>query len=220
MVADSPVGTRLNTTIRHVAQDRHGVTVTTQAGERFQGRAAVIAVPLNTLADIHFEPALNAARREAAAEGHVGHSVKVWALVEGAPQGYYGAGMAPGLLWLTTQKELPEGSLMLGFGPGPGLFDIHSVEAVQRNVDAYMDGARVLKVDAHDWSADPYSKGAWAGNGPGQLTRWAEGIRNPEGRLFFAGSDIATRWCGFMEGAVDTGSKAAASVDALLRAEL
>jgi hypothetical protein len=92
---------------------------------------------------------------------------------------------------------------MPGFGPGPGLLDVNGVEAIQRNVDAYMDGARVLKVDAHDWSADPYAKSAWVGFGPGQLTRWGNGIRKPEGRLFFAGPDIATKRAGWIEGAVD-----------------
>jgi monoamine oxidase len=220
MVRESGAEIRLHAPVRHVAQHGHGVTVTTDAGERFSARAAVVAVPLNTLGDISFDPALNPARQEAAQEGHIGHSVKVWALVEGAPPGFYGVGQGPGLLWLATQQELPEGSLMLGFGPGPGLLEVNSVEAIQRNVDAYMDGARVLKVDAHDWSADPYSKSAWVGYGPGQLTRWGNGIRRPEGRLFFAGSDIATKWAGWIEGAVDTGGRAAAQIDALLQSAL
>ena len=216
IIADSGAEVRLETPVRRIAQDDRGVSVTTQAGETYTARAAVVALPLNVLGDVEFSPGLGAARRQAAAEGHCGHATKVWALVQGAPPYFLGAGLGPGLVWLGTQRELPEGSLMVGFGPGPGVLDVHSVEAIQRNVDAFVPGAEVVRIDAHDWSADPYSKGAWASYRPGQLTRYGAALRAPEGRLAFATSDIATKWAGWMEGAINSGSAAAEQVAALL----
>lgn len=53
-------------------------------------------------------------------EGHTGHSVKLWALVEAAPPSFEGVGHGPkGLKWFGTKHELPEGSLKVGFGLDP-----------------------------------------------------------------------------------------------------
>ncbi|MDB5077088.1 MAG: putative oxidoreductase [Chloroflexi bacterium] len=59
MARDSGARIRLNTPVRRVTQTERGVTVTTHAGENFSARAAVVAVPLNTLGDISFDPLSN-----------------------------------------------------------------------------------------------------------------------------------------------------------------
>lgn len=217
MIADSGAEVRLATPVQRVAQDARGVAVTACSGEAFRVAAAVVAVPLNVLGAIEFAPELRPLNRLAANEGHVGHATKVWALVRHAPRYFLGVGWGPGLVWLGTQRELPEGSLMVGFGWGPGVLNVHSHEEVQRAVQAFVPGAEVLAIDAHDWSADLFARGAWAAYGPGQLTRWGAALREPEGRLVFAGSDLATRWAGWIEGAIATGTTAAARVAAMLR---
>jgi len=211
---DSGADLQLNTPVTAVAQDSHGMTVTAQDGRTCTATAVVMAVPLNTLADIQFTPPLHAAKQAAAAERHPGRALKVWALVKGAPPNFYGHGQGPGLIWLATQFELPEGSLMAGFGAGPQMLDF---AAIERNVHAFLPGAALLKVDAHDWNADPFSKGAWTAYGPGQLTRFLPGLRIPEGRIAFAGSDLAVKWAGWMEGALSSGSQAATYIDTLLQ---
>lgn len=216
MIRDAGAEVRLDTPVGRIEQDETGVTVTARSGERFTAFAAVVAVPLNVLGEIAFSPALGDAKRAAAAEGHVGKASKVWALVRGAPPGFYGVGLGPGLVWLSTQEEWPEGSLMLGFGLGPDALDVGSAEAVRRCISAFVPGAEMVRFDAHDWNADPYARGAWAAYGPGQLTRWGPALREPEGRLAFAGSDLATRWAGWMEGAVASGGHAAEHVETIL----
>ena len=47
---------------------------------------------------------------------------------------------------------------------------------------------------------------------PGQLTRFHSAFQETEGRLAFAGSDLALGWAGWMDGAVETGARAAAQV--------
>ena len=37
-------------------------------------------------------------------------------------------------------------------------------------------------------------------------------IRRPHGRLYFAGTETATRWSGYMDGAVEAGERAAREV--------
>jgi monoamine oxidase len=217
MIRESGAEVRTSTPVRSVVQEDRRVTVTTRSGDTVAAAAVVVAVPLNVLSDLEFSPPLHTAKRTAATERHAGHMAKVWALMRGAPAYFYGAGQGPGMIWLATQSMLPEGNLMVGFGPDPAKLDVRSVADVQRGVDAFVPGAEVVKIDGHDWSADPYAKGTWVAYRPGQLTRFGRALREPEGRLVFAGSDFATKWAGWIEGAIASGTLAAEQASALLR---
>src|SRR5204863_525603 len=47
---------------------------------------------------------------------------------------------------------------------------------------------------------------------PGMLTQYGAALREPVGRVHWAGTETATEWCGYMEGAVASGERAAAEV--------
>jgi monoamine oxidase len=68
-----------------------------------------------------------------------------------------------------------------------------------------------------DWSTDPWSTGCITPLTPGVLTAGGEHLRKPSGRIFWAGTESAQRWCGYMEGAISAGARAAAEVHASLR---
>ncbi len=64
-----------------------------------------------------------------------------------------------------------------------------------------------------DWRADPWAGGCVAGMPPGARSagaRW----RGPfgGGRIHVAGTEAATRWPGFMEGAIEAGERAARAI--------
>ncbi|MFT4570742.1 MAG: monoamine oxidase [Candidatus Binatia bacterium] len=69
-----------------------------------------------------------------------------------------------------------------------------------------------------DWSTDPWSTGCITPLTPGILTAAGEHIRKPSGRIFWAGTESAVHWCGFMDGAVSAGARAADEVHASLAA--
>jgi hypothetical protein len=113
---------------------------------------------------------------------------------------------------------LPEGSLVNCFAPSRADFDSTSVEDVRRAIRLYAPDVEVLAIDSHDWNADPYSKGSWMAFRPGWLTRYVDAMREPEGRVIFAGSDIALGFsAGWIDGAVQSGVAAAAEVEHVLR---
>lgn len=65
------------------------------------------------------------------------------------------------------------------------------------------------------WSQQEWTYGAYAGlPGPGVITGEGFGpaLRAPVGRVHWAGADTATRWYGAMDGAVQSGERAAAEV--------
>jgi monoamine oxidase len=69
-----------------------------------------------------------------------------------------------------------------------------------------------------DWSADPWSTGCITPLTPGVLTAGGEHLRKPAGRIFWAGTESAKRWCGYMDGAISAGARAANEVQASLKA--
>jgi monoamine oxidase len=48
--------------------------------------------------------------------------------------------------------------------------------------------------------------------GPMTLSRYGAALRAPCGRLHFAGTETAARWPGYMDGAVESGLRAAREV--------
>lgn len=63
------------------------------------------------------------------------------------------------------------------------------------------------------WGNEEYSRGCYVGLcGPGTVTGMAEALREPVGRVHWAGTETATRWCGYMDGAVRSGKRAANEV--------
>jgi monoamine oxidase len=61
--------------------------------------------------------------------------------------------------------------------------------------------AEVQRVLVHRWTDEPQAKGAFSVFYPGQMSRWTNTIRRPEGRVHFAGEHTAAH-SGWIEGAL------------------
>ena len=68
-----------------------------------------------------------------------------------------------------------------------------------------------------DWTAETWTGGCSAGYAvPGALSHFGAAQRAPVGRIHWAGSETAREWFGYMEGALESGERAAREViDAL-----
>jgi monoamine oxidase len=61
-----------------------------------------------------------------------------------------------------------------------------------------------------NWHDEPWSRGGPVGlMGPGTLTTLGPALREPVGRVHWAGTDTATDWNGYMDGAIQAGERAA-----------
>ncbi len=218
MVRDGSAEVRLNSPVVQVSQDGGQVRVATKQGQVFAARAAIIALPLNVFAGIDFQPALSRAKVAASKKRHTGSGTKVYAKVAGRHPVLFGNGpqdLPLNFVW--TEYDDPDGQLLVGFGPSPALLDTQDRAAVERAIRAYLPDARVVDIHSHDWNGDPYSLGTWCMYPPGMLTGSLEALQKPEGKLFFAGSDIASGWRGFIDGAIESGAIAAANAVHQLR---
>jgi pseudooxynicotine dehydrogenase len=202
---------RLETPVAAVRAGRERVEVETRAGEVLAASAVVVAVPLNVLGAIAFEPPLSEGKQQGIALGQASRGVKIFirargddvmqnAIKPGHPFGY-----------LDTELLLGDGmQLQIGFGVDAASCHASDAPAVQRALDDILPGYELVGATAHDWLADEYARGTWAIHRPGWYTSHHAEMQRPEGRVVLAGSDLADGWAGFIDGAIESGLRAGA----------
>jgi monoamine oxidase len=203
------VETRLSTPVATIRQDANRVEVESRAGEVFGARAVVVAVPLNTLGAVEFDPPLSPSKREGIALGQSSRGIKLFVRARGdePTTNAIRAGHAFG--YIDTELVLEDGTqLLIGFGLDAEACDASDHASVQRQLDEILPGLELVDSTAHDWLADEFSRGTWATHWPGWYTRYHEEMRRPEGRVVLAGSDLADGWSGFIDGAIESGLRA------------
>lgn len=218
IASQAPVETRLSTPVAAVTPRDGGVEVNTRAGETLPARLAVVAVPLNALGGIEFDPPLSAAKQEAIALGQASRGIKIFIHARGEPvlQNAIKPGHPFG--YLDTEILYPDGTqLMIGFGPDAETCNAADLAAVQRQLDEILPGYEALAATAHDWLADEFTRGTWAIHRPGWYTNYHAEMQRSEGSVLLTGSDFANGWAGFMDGAIESGLRAGTTALGLLR---
>ncbi|WP_367044702.1 NAD(P)/FAD-dependent oxidoreductase [Streptomyces sp. Je 1-332] len=209
LLDESGARVALNAPVSSVTDDGTVVRVTA-GGRTYRGATAVVAVPTNLWNSIDFKPGLPAEyRRMATQTVGVPTTKKVWLHVAGdigRPLANTAAGeLIDGLI---PMMKTSSGLIMLAFSVSPDL-DVRNKTQIQSAVRKLIPAAEVLEVKGKDWGADPYAKGGWTFKRPGQLLGSLRAVRQRQGRIAFATSDISTGWNGYVDGAVESGLHAA-----------
>ncbi|WP_404362667.1 flavin monoamine oxidase family protein [Marinobacter sp.] len=64
-----------------------------------------------------------------------------------------------------------------------------------------------------DWTKEEWSQGCYVAHAaPGTITSFGETIRQPCGRIHWAGTETATEWTGYLDGALQSGIRASREV--------
>ncbi|MGW4336426.1 flavin monoamine oxidase family protein [Rhodococcus koreensis] len=212
--SESTAELRLSTPVTAIEDDGWGAVLTTRAGETLRARYVVSAVPLNTLGDVTITPALTEPVRTMVEEKHPMKTVKIWARVRGEIEAF--AALAPaGQHPINTARVeyRHEGdTLVVCFCSDASAIDGGDREAVQRALRLFVPDIEVVDTACHDWVADEFSQGAWVHHRPGNLTQSVPRMREPHGHIHFAGGDIAELGIGGIDGAIETGTKAAREI--------
>ena len=196
-------------------RDEH-VEVETRGGEVLRARGVMVAVPLNTLGGIEFDPPLSERKREGIALGQASRGIKLFVRVSGRRSRRPCSAAA--------SVRIPRHrAAARGREPDPDRLRRRrralrrgDLARVQREMDEIMPGYVAIDAAAHDWLADEFARGTWAIHRPGWYTRYHEEMRRPEGRVLLAGSDFANGWSGFIDGAIESGLQAGASAPRLI----
>jgi len=215
----------LGAPVRRIAQDESGVTLHGNGGS-WRARHAIVAMPPLLAGGIDYEPALPPARTALTQRFPMGAVIKCIALYERAfwrERGFSGevisdAGAVGYALDSTKSGGGPPA--LVGFIEGAAA-RTWSGRPEERRRTVLAELARFFGDEAlapveyfdQDWVAEPWTRGCSAGFAvPGTLSRYGPALRAPCGRIHWAGSETAREWFGYMEGAIESGERAAAEV--------
>lgn len=216
----------LESPVRAIAQDDAEVTVEADTGT-YSGSYVVVAIPPVLAGRIAYDPPLPARRDALTQRMPMGATIKCVATYEEPfwrEDGYSGQVLADdgvvGLMFDDSPADSTAGALV-GFVLADRARLWSERDPATRREAVLADFARYFGERAADpteyveqaWSNEPWSAGCYAGNmTPGTMTGYGEVLREPVGRIHWAGTETATRWCGYMDGAVRSGKRAARAV--------
>ncbi len=211
LAEDGGADIRLSTPVRSVRQAGDHVVVGYDGGE-ITARRVLVTVPIGVLRDIDFQPGLSAGKLAISEENHAGQGQKVWALARNVPDDLSGYGWGTAFDYVGAMGTVAEGVVLVCFAPEHDHVDAADREAVQRAVREFAPDAEVLATATHQWVDDEWSRGTWTTFRAGQISRYETDLAVAEGLVHFAGAHTAQRWPGFIDGAVDSGRRAAAEL--------
>lgn len=216
----------LSQPVRSVTQDDGGVTVRSD-DMVVRARRAIVAVPVSIVSQILFEPMLPVDRAFLQQRMPSGAVYKI-ALIYDEPfwraDGLSGQSFAPGSMAnLTidscTDKGTPGSLTVITEGPvAREMTKLSEAERRQEVLAAVAErfGDKALTpVDyvEQNWTLERYSGGGMiAHTPPGVLTEFGPALREPCGRIHWAGTESSARMFGFIDGAVRSGERAAVEV--------
>ncbi|WP_410599543.1 flavin monoamine oxidase family protein [Amycolatopsis sp. lyj-90] len=215
LAEDGGADLRLSTPVRWVRQEADHVVVGHDGGE-VTARRVLVTVPIGVQRHIEFTPALSPAKLAISTENHAGQGQKVWALARNVPDDLSGYGWGTAFDYVGAMYTVPEGVVLVCFAPEHDRVDGHDVADVQRAVREFAPEAEVVAATTYEWVDDEWSRGTWTTFRAGQISRYERDLAVPEGLVHFAGAHTAQRWPGFIDGAIDSGRRAAAELLAVL----
>jgi monoamine oxidase len=189
-----------------------------------RARRAIVAMAPNLTARIAFSPPLSGRRDQLARRMASGALTKCTAVYDEPfwrEDGLTGEGLSDrGPIETTFDNSPPDGSpgVLVGFIAGPTAIEHARLPESERRRRGLESLASLFGEPAQSPSAyfeQAWAEEEWSAGGPvcspspGTLTHYGEELRRPSGRVHWAGAETATVWCGYMDGAVRSGERAA-----------
>ena len=211
---------RLGAPVRRIAQDEGSVQVSADGGAELSARRVIVAVPPALCGRIP-RPAAAGDPRPAHAAHAAGNRDQVRGalrravLASGGPERSGGErGRAgEGHVRQLAARRKPRGAARVpGGARGEDARAGLRRSAAPRSwaasrASSAPRAAEPARYIERSWADEEWSRGCYGGYfPPGGWTDYGPSLRPPIGRVHWAGSETATRWMGYMDGAVESGS--------------
>ena len=215
---------RLGTPVRRIEQGGESLRVFAD-GFEVEAERAIVALPPPLAARIAFDLPVPEQRQRLFEQLRPGTLTKCFALYAEPfwrADGLSGESVADaGPVTLTFDCSPRDASVgvMLGFVGGPEARELARMAPAERRAAALgcferlfgPPAAQPLDYAEQAWAAEEWSAGGPTSNfGPGGWSDCGPALREPVGRVHWAGTETATIWSGYMEGALQAGDRAAA----------
>ncbi|MBT6432265.1 MAG: flavin monoamine oxidase family protein [Deltaproteobacteria bacterium] len=221
---------QFNWPVRKIVQKKTKVTVHSDHGS-VSAKRVILAVPPNLAGKVQYEPAMPASREYLTQGTTMGQTIKCIATYKEPfwrHKGFSGEVVSTQgpitVIFDNTSYDGKQPALLAFLVGNEGRrwseqSDAHRKEMVLANFAKYFgqDALSPTEYVEKDWAKDPWALGCpTASPSPGVWTNSAHSLREPVDRIHFAGTETATEWMGYMEGALESGERAASEVIKLL----
>ncbi|XP_071957268.1 amine oxidase [flavin-containing]-like isoform X2 [Antedon mediterranea] len=220
----------LNSVVITIEQNDDEAVVKTLGGEIYKSRYVVMAIPPGMIQRINFMPPLPPLRNQLIARAPMGSVLKC--IVYYKTQFWRKKGFC-GSTWSID----PEFPIKWSFddtkpdGTAPALITFITANKA-REFCALTKDQRINKICQYfakafdssealypvyyvekNWMEEPYVGGCYTTVfHPGTLYRYGRELRKPVGCIHFGGTETASKWAGYMDGAVESGERAAREI--------
>ena len=220
----------LESPVTEVSQDDTGVAIKSAKGD-WRGNYAIIAVPLPLSVRISYRPSLPPERDILAQHMPMGSVIKCLVAYDKpfwrtrGLNGLVSSDAPPTAGFFDISPPDGEIGILGGFIEAHNAINWTGRPMVERKklmVDRIVsffgpEAARPIDYEDQDWPSEIWSRGCYgASMGPGVMTTVAKTIRQPFGRIHWAGTETSPRWMGYIDGAVRSGERAADEVQSRL----
>ncbi|KAM4795710.1 amine oxidase [flavin-containing] A-like [Rhinophrynus dorsalis] len=221
---------KLQRPVVRLDQSGENVIVETLNHEVYQGKYVISAIPPVLTTKIHYNPELPAIRNQLIQRLPMGSVIKCmmyykeafWRKMDYCGAMYIEDDNTP--VDITLDDTKPDGSApaIMGFilsRKASALTHLGKEERKRRICEYYAkalgteEALHPVHYEEKNWCEEQYSGGCYTAYfPPGIMTQYGSVIRQPVGRIYFAGTETATQWSGYMEGAVQAGERAAREI--------
>ncbi|XP_038616157.1 amine oxidase [flavin-containing] B-like [Tachyglossus aculeatus] len=221
---------KLERPVIRIDQSADSVVVETLNREIYEAKYVISAVPPTLGMKIHYNPPLPMLRNQLISRVPLGCVIKCIVYYKEPfwrKHDFCGSIIIQGeeaAVGLTLDDTKPDGSFpaIIGFmftNKARKLACLSKEERKQKLCELYAkvlgleEALHPVHYEEKNWCEEQYSGGCYTTYfPPGIMTQYGRVIRQPVGRIYFAGTETATSWSGYMEGAVEAGERAAREV--------
>jgi monoamine oxidase len=220
----------LETVVRRIRQNGEGVRITVATRGRqaeLHAGFCVVTLPASTLRDVLFQPVLPPEQTRAIATLRYGAATRMVLQFEKPfwrrpGQGRaFGSDLPTGAVWDGSEDQRGRSGILSLLAGGKGSRALRELVAKEGPAGAVSrlswlgPPTGLLASRMISWEDDPWSRGGYAVFDPSFDPRLRAWLARPAGRLVFAGEHTSLASQGYMNGAIETGRRAAAEIRAL-----
>jgi monoamine oxidase len=216
----------LSSPVRRIAQSNGSITA---SGDGFAvtGKLCVVTAPPALAGRIDYDPPMSPLRDQLTTRAPMGSVIKVHAIYDTPwwrEEGLSGRTVSDtGPIKVIFDNSPPEGTpgMLMGFiegGTGRRYANIDEAERRKASLDCFVryfgeKAAKPVDYVEGNWPAEQWSRGCYGAFFPaGTWTSCGPALRQPVGRIHWAGTETAEINCGYMDGAVRSGERVTTEV--------
>ncbi|XP_046560280.1 probable flavin-containing monoamine oxidase A [Haliotis rubra] len=230
--------------VSNIKQESEGVIITTSNGTTFKCKRAIVTIPPSLLNKVHFEPILPICKRDYISRAPLSNRITAIVTFRESfwrDRGWSGEILSSGgqstvsrcdsgpLCFACDATSADDNPAIIAFIGGHQAVQWGQLQREERKRGVLESLSRFFGPDVfgyvdyaeRDWSQEPYTDGGpLCVANPGAMMYYNKALRQPFGKIHFAGTETATVWIGTMNGAVQAGLRAATEVLRIIKPEV